>query len=431
MLLKDGKHKTILRSISQKGIFIEFEKELAVDQVVQIGWKDNRIGYIKGAFSITIKKKSNEDHLWFYHARYFHMDEESKKNTLELLNLLNKPRSSAGNADLSQLQKIFQMDTSIFQAFQHNQPLPVHVIDILKDISEDEMQIHLNAHSKLEKSFQKLQVFYIQSSLLVHFLETAEQLRSKDLIYCFDYGLYLLHEIAVLEQNSGFAEPQHSSGDEEKSMEEELRKILNKPIVILSNQIYESLYALRIYCEDKQWSNKVSSNQNDDIGALHTKSMEIISVFESKYEISYDEQSYREAVLDRIYEKSVEKKLDRDLVPEDVPFDDFKKVNVAKYLMPVLAAFLAFQLFSIFNGPKDVQKKFKEKLVFPIASEKIFTKGSNIMVFFNPNLWEGLEPFDREKIKLVSSEYLAKQNRFQTVFVFSDSKKAEFMVMRE
>jgi len=285
ILFHGQKLKAVLRSISQRGIFFEFDQELKNEEIIHLGWKDDRVGYIKGAFATTLKKSTPDLSKWFYHARFYKLDEDSKKNTIKLLNFLNQPQVLPKNLSLVSIQKVFTLDQKIFSVFEQDAPaIPQEALEILHEIPQEEMEIHLSPKNDFERSFQRLQVYYIQAYILYQFLIAQASMDADDLEYCLEYTLYLMNEIAALEQTSGFAGPTNSKKEESPEIEAS-KELLNRPMIILSNKTYECLSLYRDYCESKKWNEILVKNEDTDVGILQSKSLEIVSVFQNKYEI--------------------------------------------------------------------------------------------------------------------------------------------------
>lgn len=431
VLAQGEKHRAVVRSISQMGVYFELAKELRVEEIVQIGWKDSRVGYIKGGFAITIIKPSDDTQIFYYHARFFKLDESSKKNTLALLNVLNQPQSDPVNISLQEIQNVFALDQRVFQAFEDDpSSLPKHVHQIITDISDEELQIARDPQTPLEKSFQKLMMYTLQAQMLWRFLKNTQSIAFDDMEYCLDYILYLMHEIAALEQTSGFAEPVHTDEVHQDDLEHKQRLELNRPIVITSNKAYEFMNEFRIFCDEQRWEEVVKADETHDLGLIHSKSLEVVSVFENKFEVSYDENSYGEAVLARAMQ-SPRSSLKDSIEPDDIQFAPSKLPKFRHIVLVIFGVIAITQVYVLARGINVVTSEFEDQLAYPIEIERIETAGNGLEVFVDSSEWVVLDARSKENIKEKTQAFIQNQSRYKAVFVFESPYQIAFMVRKE
>lgn len=327
VLVDNQKEKGEILSIGPTGVFFQFPHELPDKKIVRLGWRDFEFGIIKGEFKIRVRKKS--DQAWQYHARFKRLEEPSKTHALELLKHLNtsykvsksiqsdpfaaqvetqeqtiKEYQLTQGLIVEDVQHVVSMDAMIFQNFKEGKANLCNAADaLLSCIEEEDLKMYISPKTALEHSLMRLKMFFIQASLFVQYLEEKENIAFSDLRYCVNQISYLMDEIATLEKNAGFAEPSNPARiDGEEVSQEKLRDQAHyRKIIVLSNKTYDCLFKLRNFFKNNKWFDKNQGLDQSQVQILQAGSNIIIQKFKEKFEVSYDEETYKELGHEEFY----------------------------------------------------------------------------------------------------------------------------------
>lgn len=286
----DGK----VSSISKSGILFQSAHEFDSGNIVHIHWNDSQVGNIQGSFSIRTKRKSAETGLFEYRARYYKVDDVSKKSILQVLQNLQSLQSSNQNLDTTFLKETVSQGASIFRAYQDpSVELNTSIKSLLENIPELALQKIYQPQSQFDFALRKMELYHIHLSLTYAVLHHCTSMTKDDFLYCLSLIKSLLENYLIVENED------HTSVNEEDESAQQKREKLNLIFKSLSNSIFSVAKSLIQDLEEKNWLSKVELGQDESADTLHQQSEELIAYFRQNIDVSSEHISDMDMILTR------------------------------------------------------------------------------------------------------------------------------------
>ncbi|MCB1196943.1 MAG: hypothetical protein KDK51_01105 [Deltaproteobacteria bacterium] len=392
VLISEGQesNKAKLFSISKSGILFQCHVDIDVGSVVEMTWQDPEVGPIQASFNIRAKAKSTDGQTTNYRARFYQVDETSKKSIISILHNLQSLKTVKQGPDIELIRQLVLLDTKVFSAYADQRQDPSSPVGaLLENISPLAYKQLLGPESALDSGLQKIHMYHMQLSLVYRLILHAKSYSADEFSYGLDLCKNLLENYVLLEnEDVAVLEPVHihedMSEDEVKAIEQQRDK--NEKLIFIykstSNGFFDVAKKLIEYFESQQWLKKIIDTPEGSLQMVHAQAKVLVEYFYQTIDVKKDYISDMDLVLTQSAYEVEHNSPEQE--PEAAPSTTHEqRIKNLKSSILLAVLLLVFAVLSWRAGMGvNLKDKYEGQLVFENAKiTRINRFGDNLSIY--------------------------------------------------